>query len=304
LAQTYQNWEYFIVNNCSTDRTLEIAQAYAERDARIRIVTNTQFVGRQENHNIAFRHVPLNSKYCKVVHADDWLSPECIRKMVELAEANPNVAIVGAYGLSNGHVLWRGLDQRRTVVSGREIFKENILNRRYLCGTPTSMLIRSDEIRKRSTFYNEANEHADHEACFDVLRDRDFGFVHQVLTYTRVHSGAASTFADRFNTYLLGNLEVLIKYGPNYLTNEEYHQQTKVWWNRYYEYLGSKVFRNKEKGFWEFHRKTLGRLGYSLNLVMIAKAMFVELIDLILHPLTTAKRAAKKIGHIMEGRAR
>jgi glycosyltransferase involved in cell wall biosynthesis len=26
LAQTYQNWEYTIVNNCSTDKTLEIAK--------------------------------------------------------------------------------------------------------------------------------------------------------------------------------------------------------------------------------------------------------------------------------------
>jgi len=29
-AQTYQNWEYIIVNNCSTDRSLEIARRYAE----------------------------------------------------------------------------------------------------------------------------------------------------------------------------------------------------------------------------------------------------------------------------------
>lgn len=31
LGQTYQNWEYCIVNNCSTDRTLEIANGYAKR---------------------------------------------------------------------------------------------------------------------------------------------------------------------------------------------------------------------------------------------------------------------------------
>ena len=35
LSQTYQNWDYTIVNNRSTDRTLEIAQSYAARDPRI-----------------------------------------------------------------------------------------------------------------------------------------------------------------------------------------------------------------------------------------------------------------------------
>ena len=157
------------------------------------------------------------------------------------------------------------------------------------------MLIRCDEIRKRPTFYNEANEHADHEACFDVLRDHDFGFVHQVLTYTRAHSGAASTFADRFNTYILGNLEVLTRYGRTFLSDDEYDQQSKVWWKKYYGFLGSRVFRNREKGFWEFHRNALGRLGYSLSAGKVAKAVVVELLDLALNPLKTSMRIATKI---------
>ena len=45
LAQTYQNWEYIIVNNCSTDRSLEIAEHYAQKDPRIKVRTNTSFVG-------------------------------------------------------------------------------------------------------------------------------------------------------------------------------------------------------------------------------------------------------------------
>ena len=33
LAQSYEKWEYVIVNNCSTDRTLEIAQEYEKKDS-------------------------------------------------------------------------------------------------------------------------------------------------------------------------------------------------------------------------------------------------------------------------------
>src|SRR6266581_1256369 len=57
LVQTYQNWEYIIVNNCSTDRSREIAEGYAKQDARIRIHTNQKFVGMIQNHNIAFRQI-------------------------------------------------------------------------------------------------------------------------------------------------------------------------------------------------------------------------------------------------------
>ena len=86
LAQTYPNWDYTIVNNCSTDRSLEIAQEYAARDARIRIHNNQTFVGVVENHNNAFRQISPQSKYCKVVGADDYGSSRIVSKMIRLAE--------------------------------------------------------------------------------------------------------------------------------------------------------------------------------------------------------------------------
>src|SRR5215470_7570143 len=88
LAQTYVNWEYIIINNCSKDRTLEIAQYYARIDRRIRVHNNETFIGMIENHNIAFQQISPTSSYCKMVHADDWLFPECIMQMVKVAEAH------------------------------------------------------------------------------------------------------------------------------------------------------------------------------------------------------------------------
>jgi glycosyltransferase involved in cell wall biosynthesis len=40
LSQTYDNFEYLIVNNCSTDGTLAIALDYAKKDPRIRVHSN------------------------------------------------------------------------------------------------------------------------------------------------------------------------------------------------------------------------------------------------------------------------
>src|SRR5438552_13074119 len=67
LNQTYQNYEYIIVNNCSKDRTLEIAQECAAKDNRIKIHDNTDFVGVIDNHNLAFGLMSPQAKYCKVV---------------------------------------------------------------------------------------------------------------------------------------------------------------------------------------------------------------------------------------------
>src|SRR5215468_3228733 len=75
LAQTYEAFEYIIVNNCSTDCSLEVAKEYERKDKRVRVQTNSKFVGLIENHNIAFRSISEDSTYCKVVCADDWIYP-------------------------------------------------------------------------------------------------------------------------------------------------------------------------------------------------------------------------------------
>jgi glycosyltransferase involved in cell wall biosynthesis len=97
VGQDYTNWEYLIVNNCSTDGSLALAESYAARDNRIRVVTNEKFVGVVENHNNAFRQMSPQSVYCKVLCADDLLLPQALGKMVRFAAQNPTVGIVGSY---------------------------------------------------------------------------------------------------------------------------------------------------------------------------------------------------------------
>jgi glycosyltransferase involved in cell wall biosynthesis len=295
LGQTYQNWEYVIVNNCSTDRSLEIAQSYAEKDARIRIHNNQEFVGREANENIAFRQISPASKYCKMVHADDWLFPECIARMVTVAETNPTVGIVGAYGLNDTSVSWDGLPYPSTVVPGREICRRTLLGGFYVFGTPTSLLIRSDLIRSREVLYNEANIHADNEACFDLLQNTDFGFVHQVLTYTRRHKEAATTFSEKFNTYLPGNLIILAKYGPIYLGNDEYEKCLKHYMKGYYTFLARSVFYQREKQILDYHKNSMRDLGYSFSWIKLLKALFSEMGNLLFNPKETLERVTRRI---------
>src|SRR6185369_4891971 len=114
-AQTYTHWDYTIVNNCSTDETFDIAQEYAAKDPRIRVHTNETFVDVIASYNNALRQIAAESKYCKVIAADDWMFPECLEKMVGLAEEHPSVAIVGAYSLIGSRVGGTGLEYAGTA---------------------------------------------------------------------------------------------------------------------------------------------------------------------------------------------
>ena len=293
LAQTYQNWEYVIINNRSTDRSLEIARSYSQRNPRIRIHNNTAFVGIIRNHNIGFQQLSQDSKYCKVVHADDWLFPDCLTQMVKVAEANPSIGIVGAYRLDGIKVNLDGLPYPSPVVPGRQICRKLLLEGIDLFGSPTSILFRSDVIRRRKEFFDESSfsVHVDTAACYDVLQSADFGFVHQVLTYTRRHSEAETSHSVKINTYISGALLCLRKYGPFYLSCEEYEERLERLLNSYYRFLGEAVFQMRDKQFWEYHSNALRTLGCPLSTSRLLKATFWESANLIRHPVDTFRRA-------------
>lgn len=299
LAQSYQNWEYVIVNNCSTDRSLEIAQHYAQQDDRLRIHNNDRFLNQMQNWNHALRQISPASKYCKVVHADDWLFPECLSQMVAVAEANPTVGIVGAYRLDENYVNLDGLPYPSTFLSGREICRATLLHNLYVFGSPTSLLLRSDLVRSRPAFYNESNIHADQEVCFELLQNADFGFVHQVLTYTRRHNESTTTFTQRFETFRLGHLTVLKKYGPVFLSREEFEERLNQKMDRYYRFLAQKVFELKDREFWDFHKHELENLGHPLSQVRL----FKNSVALLLNFDETARRLMRAIRQKRQGPA-
>jgi glycosyltransferase involved in cell wall biosynthesis len=302
LAQTYTNWDYTIANNCSTDRTLEIAREYAARDPRIRIHNNETFVRVNESHNIAFRQISPQSKYCKVVAADDWIFPECLEKMVCLAEEHPSVAIVGAYGLCETKIVFDGLPYPSTVVPGRELCRKSFMEEGlYFFGGPSSVLFRSDIVRSRQNFFNESNFHADTEACFETLAHHDFGFVHQVLTLSRfqVREGSLTSHSMRFNTYLPSILYVLIRYGPKYFSDEELKYLLRRTLRDYYRYLGEQVFKRRDSEFWSFQQRKLAELGYPLSKSRLAASAMLYALDFVLDPKRTAAGIARRLRRVL-----
>jgi glycosyltransferase involved in cell wall biosynthesis len=302
LAQTYPNWEYVIVNNCSKDHTLDIAQHYARQDKRIRIYNNDSFLTLMQNWNHALRQISAESKYCKVVHADDRLLPECLTQMIRVAEAHPSVGLVGAYrmvGWSTGSkVGCYGFPYPDTLMSGREVCRLTLLGKLYVFGTPSNLLIRSSLIRERETFYNELNRHAvlDLEACYETLQTTDFGFVHQILTYTRMHdSSVTSLFASRFSTLVPGRIVLLAKYSPIYLTSQEYEQRFQEMLKGYYTMLGSSVFHRRDKKFWNYHKSVFEELGCSFSWIKLGKASVKRLMNALVNPQGIAKKITSRI---------
>ncbi len=302
LAQTYSNWAFIIVNNCSTDGSGEIARRYAAKDSRIRVYENEQFLRAVPNHNVALRQISPASKYCKVLLADDWIFPECLERMVSVAEEYPSVGIVGAYGLKDNQVVWAGLPYPSRLVSGREICRRMFLDGLYVFGSATSLLYRASIVREHDPFYNESNFHADMEACVSALKSCDFGFVHQVLTFSRVRPGSLETISSDINTLTAGRLHDLVAHGSDFLTPEELKVCLDHKLFDYYANLVGGALRIRDKKFWDYHKRKLNEAGVGFSRIRMAKVALIKLFNAMLNPGAAVRKARQIAGEVADRR--
>lgn len=76
IQQTYSNIEIIVINDGSTDRTLEILQEYQQKDSRI-VLINKENTGVSDSRNIALKY--LRGNFVLFVDADDWLETDTIK---------------------------------------------------------------------------------------------------------------------------------------------------------------------------------------------------------------------------------
>jgi glycosyltransferase involved in cell wall biosynthesis len=298
LNQTYQNYEYIIINNCSKDGTLAIAQEYAKKDPRIKVHDNTEFVAVIANHNIAFNLISPQAKYCKIVSGDDFVFPTCVERLVEFAEANPSAGFVNCYQLSGDHILWQGLRYPKGLISGVEMCRRVLIENNYTFGfgSPTSLLYRADLIRESKEFYPNASPHADTSACFRYLHRCDFGFVFEVLSFERTHEETQSYASAQVNRYSSAYLNDVIQYGPNYLNADELKAKIKEVLDGYYRYLAVDYFIGfRDAAFWNYHKGRLKELGYPLSRVALFKAGISALMHEIMNPVQAFRKIRKRL---------
>jgi glycosyltransferase involved in cell wall biosynthesis len=290
LNQTYDNWEYVIVNNASTDRSIEIARAYAAKDARIRVYDCTEFVPQARNHNRAIALVSPDARYVKTVQADDWIFPECLERMVAVAEQNPSVGLVSSYQLSGTDVVGDGLPFPSSVLSGREVCRLQLIHSHFFFGSPTAVLIRGEVVRQRNPFYVESALHCDTDAAYSILKDWDFGFVHQVLTFYRTDNIGESAATRHLNPHGLDKFIVLMTHGRAFLDEDEFEACLGELRRRYFRVLGGGLLLPSGWHQYEYHRNALRKIGFDLTLGKLLPYVASEIGDIVLNPKKTAGR--------------
>lgn len=94
IAQTYSDWELIIVNDFSTDQSLDIAKQYQKMDERIRIICNEENLKLPKSLNAGFAQA--KGQYLTWTSDDNLYAPDAIARMASYLETHPEYAMVCA----------------------------------------------------------------------------------------------------------------------------------------------------------------------------------------------------------------
>jgi glycosyltransferase involved in cell wall biosynthesis len=264
-AQTYSDWEAIIVNNCSTDRTGKIADLFAQQDSRFSVVHCSEFLSQPENYNRAVSFGVARAEYLKIVEADNEIWPECLEKMVTLAERDPQIGLVGCYWFHGKGLKGEAVPPEKKILEGSEVRREHLVTDVYYLGTPTTLLFRVAALPSTSPCFRPGLFFDDVDLCFRVLRDWKFGFVHQVLVFVRDdNQGIFDAFAefDYIPTY---RYLLAIAYGRELFDRPQAKAIIVRRKSAYYRKLGVAVLDARPRTYWSFHQKAFRVMGCRLS---------------------------------------
>lgn len=290
LAQGFSEFEYILSDNCSTDGSREIAEAYARRDPRIRLVRQPQLFSQIQHYNRALAEISNASQYCKIVQADDYIFPDCLRLMVQAFEQSETIGLVSSYDLKGNVVRGSGYPSGKHILPGREVARLYLRDGVYFFGSATTVMYRSSLVRNCQPFYEESLLHVDTEKCMQILEHWDFGFVHQVLSFLRTDNVNESISAG-FRTFQPEALDFYIivqRYAPVFLEADEaaaLKSQNKRW---YYCVLAEEAVRLRGAAFWRYHERGLKTLGETLDWPSLSVQIGRELLWMTANPGATA----------------
>ena len=121
LVQTYKNNEIIVIDDGSTDDSLEIIKEFARLDKRVKVV-EIENSGAANARNIGLELAI--GEYIRFVDADDRVPPESIEKMVSVYIENQNIdLVIGNYQAVPERGFYMGNDLESKVFMKDEFAK-------------------------------------------------------------------------------------------------------------------------------------------------------------------------------------
>lgn len=218
LAQTYQNFELIIIDDCSTDKSLEVIRRY--NDPRMVVIKNETNIGAEANWNKLLS--VTRGKYIKILCGDDYLYPSCIEKQLSVFQNNAdgNIALVcckrDIIDKQGKLIVSRGFKNKSGRLPGYRAIKKTIRAGTNLIGEPTAVLFKAEILTDTGLFDGSAPYVLDLDMWCRMLLRGDVFIIPEPLCVFRVSPVSWSIRLSYLQSFCFKALIVKLAKDPRY----------------------------------------------------------------------------------------
>lgn len=184
LAQTFQDFEIIIIDDGSSDDTVQ--RVMKIQDQRIRLLCQEN-LGPSAARNAGI--VNAKGSLIALLDADDLWLPTKLAKQVDLFRKDPNLGIAycGAYEIDNtGRILREFIPKKLWPLAGDEAFKRIAYREDFIIAPLSSMIIRKKCFNEVGLFDEQIFQAEDWEWAFRIAYKWNIGFVPEPLVQYRM----------------------------------------------------------------------------------------------------------------------
>lgn len=213
LAQSYPYWELILINDGSKDNSLKIAQDFAAKDNRIRVISD----GSNKKLPARLNQIIREAKYDYIARmdADDLIHTERLEKQIKFLIQNPQFDLVSTSLLS--------IKNNNDVIGARVYLPKTVTKQDALIGN--SGILHASILAKKKWYkrnlYNEKNALAeDYELWLNaaIKDDLKVGFLPEYLYYYREEGNATK---EKMLKGYTTQIQIIQKYSEGILTNKQ-----------------------------------------------------------------------------------
>ena len=180
LNQDFSDFEFIIVNDKSTDNSLEIIKEYEYLDMRIKLINNKKNIGLTKSLNIALKEA--KGKYIARQDADDISLPQRLSKEYSYLKKNPNIILIGT---SVNRIDEKGNRIDTVLCTKKPTFDDILEKNRFKHG---SVLFRKNIVYKLGG-YNELFRYVqDYELWLRIAQKYEVMNLSEPLYNLRIHN--------------------------------------------------------------------------------------------------------------------
>lgn len=181
LSQTFEDFEFLIIDDASTDNTINVIKTYT--DPRIQLIEKPINTGYTNSLNQGLKLA--KGKYIARMDGDDISLPMRFEKQLTFLEANPDVVLCG----TNFSVI----GTEKTVVLPQKNGMIKLALLKGNCVAHPSVMIRNQKLQQLEIFYDSKKEPAeDYDLWVRLLTIGELHNLQEVLLNYRVHNTQVS----------------------------------------------------------------------------------------------------------------